>query len=254
MTRILSVFLFCLGIFCLAQSNAQVPMTGAGLGTSGPSKGPLSVTELASNDVGNGASLTTGADTPVGGCNVVVVDTHFAPENFTSVVDTATGGSNTYTKAVSVQEGVGSVPSAVGIFYTSGGSTHDLPNGGTITVNTDNNTRSVIAAYTITNAFCTLDKINSTVAVSGATFSLASGTLTSVKEVVFTGFNTTTNTVSLLVESSGFTTNTFSSNAANFLGLGNDAAYKIVSATTSVVYTPSWTGSAVPGAVIATFK
>lgn len=28
----LSILLFCAGIFCLAQSNAQVPMTGAGLG------------------------------------------------------------------------------------------------------------------------------------------------------------------------------------------------------------------------------
>ena len=35
MLRILSVLLFCLGIFCLAQSNAQVPMTGAGLGVPG---------------------------------------------------------------------------------------------------------------------------------------------------------------------------------------------------------------------------
>ena len=32
MLRFLAVFLVCAGIFCLAQSNAQVPMTGAGLG------------------------------------------------------------------------------------------------------------------------------------------------------------------------------------------------------------------------------
>jgi hypothetical protein len=32
MLRILSVLLFCAGVFCLAQSHAQVPMTGAGLG------------------------------------------------------------------------------------------------------------------------------------------------------------------------------------------------------------------------------
>jgi hypothetical protein len=32
MRRLLAVLLFCAGIFCLAQSRAQVSMTGAGLG------------------------------------------------------------------------------------------------------------------------------------------------------------------------------------------------------------------------------
>lgn len=35
MRRALAALLFCAGIFCLAQSNAQVPMTGAGVGAPG---------------------------------------------------------------------------------------------------------------------------------------------------------------------------------------------------------------------------
>ena len=35
MTRLIAVILFCAGIFCLGQSHAQVPMTGAGLGKPG---------------------------------------------------------------------------------------------------------------------------------------------------------------------------------------------------------------------------
>ena len=39
MTRLIAVILFCAGIFCLAQSHAQVPMTGAGLGAPASSGG-----------------------------------------------------------------------------------------------------------------------------------------------------------------------------------------------------------------------
>ena len=55
MTRLIAVILFCAGIFCLGQSHAQVPMTGAGLGK--PASGGASPTWTAT---GNPASQNTG--------------------------------------------------------------------------------------------------------------------------------------------------------------------------------------------------
>ena len=58
MARLFAIVLFCAGIFCLAQSQAQVPMTGAGLGA--PGGAAPSTTTWNPSDIAAGLTLTNG--------------------------------------------------------------------------------------------------------------------------------------------------------------------------------------------------
>lgn len=71
---VLAVALFCVGAFCLAQSDAQVPLTGAGLGTPHVSSGSFSLTYEANGGSADtsSANQTYGSLTWGSGCTYLV--------------------------------------------------------------------------------------------------------------------------------------------------------------------------------------
>ena len=87
MTRLIAVILFCAGVFCLGQSHAQVPFTGAGLGKPS-SSGSCSFPSM-SNLVGR-YMANTGVSTSAG-IVTAVADQSGHTNNLTVINGTASG-------------------------------------------------------------------------------------------------------------------------------------------------------------------
>lgn len=199
---------------------------------------PTPITSTTLSSTASGSSITTTVDAPVGSLIIVAI---LSPQStVTNVTDSA---GNSYSKAIASTTTTGYSTSS--IWYCNNSSI-DLPSGGTITVTLSSGNYYAVAAKT-SGAIGGLDLTNTTL-VNSTSLSLSTGTLNQSTEVVFGMISNFEGSTSF-VESANFTTLVTAYDQANLL----DLAYDVVSATTSVTYAPSWTGTVHVSGVIASF-
>jgi hypothetical protein len=150
---------------------------------------------------GSGRAFQTEADAPAGSLIVLFIDAQTSPQTVTGV--TLSSG-DTVTQAV--QSTATSGPNTVSIWYVSN-SAHDLPKGGTITVTTSGGGNFVLVGVTVANANGGLDKTASLANTSGQTgVSIPTGTLRQANEIIFGGFQATTDADPGFTQATNFTT------------------------------------------------
>jgi hypothetical protein len=225
-----------LGLLLVAASFLAQPCMAA------PST-PTAILAFATPTAGPPTTSTaTTVDAPIGSLIVIYAAAFNAGDTTMGSTCTLSDG-DTATLAVSYTPVIGVYSSA---FYFIANSAHDLPVGGTITCNSGTN-QTAIAAWVVTGANGGLDKTNSSAASSGNSISLASGTLSSASEILFSSANI--GAAQTITEASGFSTLvTYGSGTTNV-----DVGFQIVSATTSLTYAPTFSGGG-HGGLLATFQ
>jgi len=157
--------------------------------------------------ISQGTPVATTGSAPAGALiTVEVVD--LSGNGLTGITDDATGGPNTYTNAVSVDN-----PTLGGVYIFHSETGHALPAGGHITVNNGGPATYAIIAFSVVNAAGGLDKTASVDNTSSPSTSpsVSTGTLAQTNEVIFGAIVTINARPSIgWVESSGFTSATTS--------------------------------------------
>jgi hypothetical protein len=206
---------------------------------------------LIGNQENSPTTITTSVDAPAGSLIVVAVGC-WDNQNSTiiSVTDSAL---NTYD--IAVQATAPSVSAPCGIAYCLN-STNDLPSGGTITITQSGLVQAILGAWIVSGANGGLDAAPAgvTPGAGASSVSISTGTLAQANEIVF-GFVTTSQSISVLSNPSGFTE--LWNNTATPPGpIDNTMAfsYNIVSSTSTVTYNPSWTSAVNVASVMASFK
>lgn len=243
MVRKLAVLIFCL---IAGAASAGWPNSGQkypqGISIAVPTVILSSYNTAVTSGV---ATAATSADAPAGSlvCLVVSVQANSAA-TVSSVTDTATGGSNSYSQIVSKTGGGGFQTTALWCSVT----THDLPSSSTFTATLSNGALSYSPFGFYSNATAGTDQTNSGNCSTCTTVSLATGSLAQAAELVIANLEPD-NAPGTYTEASGFTSLNPSQNATF-----GDIAYQITSSTSAVTFAPSWTNSRNPTVIIASFK
>lgn len=198
--------------------------------------------QIAAGNASSGSTVATSADAPIGSYVIVVVYASTSPNTVSSLHDSAGNCSSAYNLAIA--ENPSSV-SGVSIYYCR--VTADLPSGGTFTATTTGSSYDLFAFY-VPNVSGSVDQTVGNGTSSAVTsIGVTTGTLAQPSEIAI-GTLATNNSLGTFTEASGFTSFTTAQNS-NFR-----VAYRIVSATAAVTYSPSWSTSRSPTAAVATFK
>lgn len=213
----------------------------------------ISTPTLIANTVGtaSGSGMTTSADAPAGSLIVVVCgpNQNSAPKTVSSVQDSK---SNSYSAATNSNFASNPNIYNIGIF-ASINTANDLPSGSTITVNLSDSENYWAVAFYVSGCNGGVDAVPTPVEYTTATHttSISSGTLNVANELIVTG-QTGGPAQPGWTEGAGFTALGASTQNPN----DTDAAYQIVSSTSSVTYSTSWSSSNAENAslVMASFK
>jgi len=182
----------------------------------------------------NSGIFNSGANSGNGTPLLAIVQTDNANAAISSVTDTA---GNTYAKLIATPATANIVGAAA---YYCASSTAAIVSGSTkLTVTTSNGSQWDLDIWvSISGAGGGGDVASQQLGTTtGTSASISSGTLASASEILFGGM-WLAGSASTITESSGFT-NIFGAGASQWTAVG----YKIVSATTSIAYSPSWTTS-----------
>jgi len=172
----------------------------------------------------------------------LVVCTHPVPMTISTLTDSA---GNTYAKAI---ESAGIAGSANGSLWWAI-ITNPIVSGSTTFSATTSSGQSFAICVMVAPGYTGGSDKTATNSSNAAGVSVSTGALSTASEIVIGAF-VPDNFLTSFAEGSGFTSLDPSSAAAGF----GDIAYKIVNATTTVTYAPSWSNATNNTAVIASFK